>query len=80
MKRLALVVLLSLLATAPLHHTQSDATHQGLDPAQSASMTAGGTGKAKTEPANGAKGDCTRCERAYHMPTRWHRFLPGMFR
>lgn len=84
MKRLALVALLSLFAAAPTRLAQGDAQRLGRDPVQTPAEQAGVSGgnatPAKEAPGTAAKRDCTRCERAYHVPTRWHRLLPGMFR
>ncbi|MDP2185299.1 MAG: hypothetical protein Q8J93_07530 [Xanthomonadales bacterium] len=86
MKHLVVLVLASLIVLAPESLAQMPAKRLSADgtclaPAQDAKPGAPADAViAPKEPAAAATRDCAQCDSHYHVPTRWHRFLPGMFR
>jgi hypothetical protein len=87
MKLLATLILLGLIASVPESLAQMPAKRLSADGgcAASAQVTspgesAGAVIAPKATPATDTARDCAHCDSHYHVPTRWHRFLPGMYR
>jgi len=87
MKHLVVLALVGLIALAPESRAQMPAKRLGADggcsaPSQTTQpgASAGAVIAPKATPAADTARDCAQCDNHYHVPTRWHRFLPGMYR
>lgn len=86
MTRASHLLVLAVLAFAPDGHAQVHSARLSADgscpaPKSQQPRNTAAPRPATIEPAESeAKPACTACDDGYHMPSRWHRFLPGMFR
>jgi len=87
MKHPVVLALVGLIALAPDSLAQLPAKRLSADggcsaPAQATQpgASAGAVIAPKATQGTGTARDCAQCGNHYHVPPRWHRFLPGMYR